>query len=53
MFSLQFFSGNTDGTSIVTNILPTPVNALCVRLYPLTWEAYPDLKLEYLGCPVF
>ena len=49
-FRYQTFTANTDFTTIVENRLSTPVIALCIRLYPLTWFGFPCLRMEVLGC---
>jgi len=51
LYFLQTFQGNFDGNTVVTNPLVTPVGALCLRLYPLTWNVYANVRLEVKGCP--
>ena len=48
---LQTFPGNTDITTTVTNYLPCPVNALCVRVNPTMWNYYISMQFNVLGCP--
>lgn len=50
-FYLQTFPANTDIATIVENQLPTPVTALCLRLYPLSYYDWVDVKIEVYGCP--
>jgi len=50
LFLHQTFTGNRDQNTIVEQRLSTPVTALCVRLYPLTWLADPCMRMEVLGC---
>ena len=52
MFYSQTFTANTDNLSLVENRLTSPVVARCLRLFPLTWELIPLLRMEVLGCPL-
>ena len=47
---LQTFPANFDPDTVVSNLLPAPEPALCLRLYPLTWSGSPSLRLEVIGC---
>jgi len=47
---LQIFPANTDVTTVVVNQLPTPVTALCLRLYIVARNEWADLKMEVYGC---
>jgi len=46
----QEFTGNIDRSTVVENRLSKPVVALCIRLIPLTWTAFPCLRMEVIGC---
>ncbi|XP_052260689.1 uncharacterized protein LOC127864839 [Dreissena polymorpha] len=46
----EIFPGNTDQDSHVTNMLSSPVRALCVRIQPVTWVGYISLRFDVLGC---
>lgn len=48
---LQTFPANIDQHNVVENQLPTPISAACLRLYPLAWNDWPDLRMEVYGCP--
>ena len=48
---LQTFQANTDVATVVENLLPTPITALCLRVHPLEWIGWPALKIEVYGCP--
>jgi len=52
MLSLRYqtFIANIDYNTVVENRLPTPIVALCIRLYPLGWFDFPCLRMEVLGC---
>ena len=45
------FDGNTDGNTIVTNLLPEPVEAIAVALYVVDYFSAPALRWAVLGCP--
>ncbi|XP_019644113.1 PREDICTED: lactadherin-like [Branchiostoma belcheri] len=44
------FTGNTDNTTPVTNLLDTPIDARYVRFYPQSWQGAISLRVEILGC---
>ncbi|KAH3898495.1 hypothetical protein DPMN_022728 [Dreissena polymorpha] len=46
----EIFPGNTDQDSHVTNLLPNPVLASCVRIQPVTWVQHISLRFDLLGC---
>jgi len=49
---LQEFPAHTDSVTVVRKQLPTPVAALCLRLYVLeTSNGWADLNIEVHGCP--
>jgi len=48
---LQTIPANTASYTVEENQRPTPVRALCLRIFPLEWDVYPTLKLEVYGCP--
>eukprot|EP00057_Strongylocentrotus_purpuratus_P014292 XP_011668766.1 PREDICTED: uncharacterized protein LOC590339 [Strongylocentrotus purpuratus] len=43
------FTGNSDGDSLVINMLPLPVAARYVRILPQTWNSYISMRFELLG----
>ena len=45
------FPANIDAINVVKNQLPTPIAALCLRIYPVAWDGWPDIKLEVFGRP--
>jgi len=51
VYIIQIFQGNTDDSTVVETQLPTPIVALCLRLYIMGWVEWPDLKMEVYGCP--
>jgi len=46
----QEFDGNFDMYLIVTNNLPTPVYARCVRINPTAWSMDIALRFDVIGC---
>ena len=50
LFYYQSFTGNTDRSTVVENRLPSPVVALCIRLFPMSWLELPCLRMEVIGC---
>ncbi|XP_078603618.1 uncharacterized protein LOC144877552 isoform X3 [Branchiostoma floridae x Branchiostoma japonicum] len=48
--SEKVFPGNTDDNTPVTNLLDNPIGTRYVRFLPQTWNKYPDLGVEILGC---
>lgn len=48
---LQIFTGNSDQDSVVTNMLPCPILARCIRINPLDWKDHASLRFDLLGCP--
>ena len=46
VFHLQVFHGNTDENSIVKHSLSPDVQARFVRFYPVTFHAWPCLRVE-------
>uniref|UniRef100_K1RFK7 Lactadherin n=1 Tax=Magallana gigas TaxID=29159 RepID=K1RFK7_MAGGI len=49
-FCLQEFIANSDQTTAVTNVLPSPVVARYLRLYPTACNAYCSLRFDVIGC---
>jgi len=47
---LQLFNANYDGDTLVTNDLPCPVFAKCVRINPTLWTGYIAMRFDVLGC---
>lgn len=47
----QIFTGNADQDSVVTNMLPCPVLARCIRINPIDWKDHVSLRFDLLGCP--
>ena len=47
---LQEFNGNVDLETLVTNDLPTPVYARCVRINPTAWIGFIALRFDFIGC---
>eukprot|EP00058_Branchiostoma_floridae_P012572 XP_002598060.1 hypothetical protein BRAFLDRAFT_85725 [Branchiostoma floridae] len=48
--SEKVFPGNTDRDTPVTNLLVNPIGARYVRFLPQTWNMWPYLRVEILGC---
>ena len=46
------FNGNTNGNTIVTNLLPEPVEAIGVELYVFDYFSASALRWAVLGCPI-
>ncbi|XP_028395314.1 EGF-like repeat and discoidin I-like domain-containing protein 3 [Dendronephthya gigantea] len=44
------FHGNTDGNSVVKNVLSPAVTARYIRIHPKTWIIYISLRVELYGC---
>jgi len=49
--SLKIFSGNNDQDGVVTNMLPCPLLARCIRINPIEWKDHVSLRFDLLGCP--
>nr|BAJ41225.1 egg coat matrix protein [Apostichopus japonicus] len=47
----ETFSGNFDSSTQVVNYFSNPVKAQVLRIFPLTFNNQPSLRLELLGCP--
>ncbi|XP_028398873.1 putative GPI-anchored protein pfl2 [Dendronephthya gigantea] len=47
----KVFDGNTNGNSVVTNVLSPAVTARYIRIHPKTWNNGISLKVELYGCP--
>ncbi|XP_076029577.1 hemocytin-like isoform X2 [Oratosquilla oratoria] len=45
-------NGPTQPGKSVRTILPTPFEARYIRLVPVTWNQYPVVKIDILGCGV-
>ena len=50
IFFLQIFDGNTDNTNAVVNTLLSPVDAIFVKILPVTWEGQIGLRFDIRGC---
>ena len=50
--STVVFEGNNDGSTIVSNLLPTPIETRHVQLTIVSFEWYPELRWAVDGCPV-
>lgn len=48
----QDLTGNTDESTVVTQTLPTPITAKCVRINPSAWNHHISMRLELIGCDV-
>ncbi|XP_072016973.1 lactadherin-like [Amphiura filiformis] len=48
--SAMIFVGNTDQTTVVTNLFPTLVEASFIRILPTKWNEHISLRFEVLGC---
>uniref|UniRef100_UPI00358EFCEC coagulation factor V-like isoform X2 n=1 Tax=Myxine glutinosa TaxID=7769 RepID=UPI00358EFCEC len=46
----KVFQGNRNSDSIVRNKLNPPISAKAIRVYPLQWNGWPTLRLEFIGC---
>ncbi|XP_069122276.1 neuropilin-2-like [Argopecten irradians] len=46
----KIFPGNDDSETVVTNILPFPVEAKYIRVFPQSWSLAACLRLDILGC---
>lgn len=49
LFVKQVFEGNKDATSIVKQEFPAPVRAQYIRIYPVSYEEWPCLRVELYG----
>ncbi|XP_072051473.1 lactadherin-like [Amphiura filiformis] len=46
----MIFDGNTDRSTISTNIFPAQVTAAYIRLVPTAWHIHISMRFEILGC---
>ncbi|XP_072020462.1 uncharacterized protein [Amphiura filiformis] len=46
----SIFDGNTDQTTVVTNLFHTPVTASYIRILPTEWNNHISMRFELLGC---
>ncbi|XP_072042884.1 alpha-N-acetylgalactosamine-specific lectin-like [Amphiura filiformis] len=46
------FDGNTDQTTVVTNLFHTPVIASYIRILPTEWYGHISIRFELVGCEV-
>ncbi|PFX11619.1 Discoidin, CUB and LCCL domain-containing protein 1, partial [Stylophora pistillata] len=44
------FSGNTDGTTVVSHDLVPPIAARYIRFQPLAWHWQIAMRVELYGC---
>lgn len=49
-FNEQEFIANSDTTTPVTNILPSPVVVRYIRLYPTEHNMFRSLRFDVIGC---
>ena len=49
-FQFQILTGNLNAMTIRNVILPEPINARFLRIYPLTWNTSVCLQIEIYGC---
>ncbi|XP_069113300.1 neuropilin-2-like [Argopecten irradians] len=50
--SIEIFTANNDGTSLVTRPVHQTSPTKFVRIHPETWRGWPACRLELLGVPV-
>ena len=50
VFQLQILTGNVNAMTIRNIILPEPINARFIKIYPLTWNSNICLRTEIYGC---
>ena len=50
LISLQVFSGNTDGNTIVSHKLREKIRARYVRFVVLDWNNHISMRVELYGC---
>jgi len=50
VFQLQILTGNVNAMTIRDIILPEPINARFIKIYPLTWNSNICLRTEIYGC---
>ncbi|OWF54388.1 Hemocytin [Mizuhopecten yessoensis] len=48
----QEMTGNVDENSVVTQTLPAPITAKCVRINPTVWNHHISMRMELIGCDV-
>ncbi|XP_072048961.1 lactadherin-like [Amphiura filiformis] len=46
----MIFVGNTDQTTVVTNLFPAPIEASFIRILPTEWNVRISLRFEVVGC---
>ncbi|XP_066294732.1 lactadherin-like [Branchiostoma lanceolatum] len=49
----KVFSGNTDATTPVINMLPDPIDVRYVRFLPQAWYFSMSMRVEVLGCRAY
>ncbi|XP_072035554.1 uncharacterized protein [Amphiura filiformis] len=49
----MIFDGNTDRTTVVTNLFLVPVIASFIRIIPTEWNGHISMRFELLGCEDF
>ena len=47
----QIFTGNTDNTAVVDQVLDEELYALCVRIYPTAYYDNKALRFDIAGRP--
>ncbi|XP_060074006.1 hemocytin-like [Ylistrum balloti] len=48
----QDMTGNVDESSVVTQTLPAPITAKCVRINPTAWNHHISMRMDLIGCDV-
>lgn len=48
----QYFRGNKDRNTVVTNTLSTPIRARYIRILPWSWYGHISMRAEFYGCYV-
>ncbi|XP_072041290.1 lactadherin-like [Amphiura filiformis] len=46
----MIFDGNTNHTTIVTNLFPAPVLASYIKIIPVEWIQHISMRFELVGC---
>ena len=49
IYYFQIFGANQNTFAPVTNHLPTPIIASYIRIYPMSWNIAPTMRVELLG----
>ncbi|KAK3738583.1 hypothetical protein QZH41_000431 [Actinostola sp. cb2023] len=46
----KIFTGNTDSSTVVKNLLDPPIKARYIRVVMKSWQTWPGMKIELYGC---